>query len=94
MSVDKKNILVLARRNHVEAMRFAAGLTILGHCIRLIFMTEPVSEETAKSEHAELLEISDISPETTVAEMAEDLPFLDSVGLADALGTSDGVFSL
>ena len=90
----KKNLLVLARRDHVEAMRFAAGLTILGHNIRLIFMTRPVSKESAASEHAELLELSDITPETTVAEMADDLPFLDSANFADALGSCDGVLNI
>lgn len=89
-----KKILVLARRDHIEAMRVAAGLTIVGHEIRLIFMARPVSEETASSEHAELMELVEIQPETTVSEMADDLPFLDAAALALAISSSDGVISI
>ena len=48
--MDEKKILVLGRRDHTEAMRVAAGLTIFGHEVRLVFMTEPVadSEETRR----------------------------------------------
>ena len=94
MSDKAKKILVLARRDHIEAMRVAAGLTIFGHEIRLIFMARPVSEETASSEHAELLELVEIEPETTVREMADDLPFLDAAALAQAIGSSDGVINI
>ena len=38
---SEKAILVLARRDHAEAMRVAAGLTIFGHRVGLVFMTEP-----------------------------------------------------
>ena len=31
-----RNLLVLGRRNHTEAMRVAAGLTIFGHKVRLV----------------------------------------------------------
>ena len=61
-----KKILVLARRDHLEAMRVAAGLTIFGHQLRLVFMSRQVSEEVATSEQAELLELSGIEPETTL----------------------------
>jgi len=94
MSEKIKKILVLARRDHIEAMRVAAGLTIFGHELRLIFMDKPVSEETASSEHAELMELVEITPETTVKEMADDLPFLDSAALAEAISASDGVISI
>jgi len=91
---NKKNILVLARRDYIEAMRVAAGLTIFGHQIRLVFMGKPVSPEAANSEQAELLELAGIEAETTIAEMAKDLPFLDSAALAKALGNCDGVISI
>jgi len=94
MSEMEKKILILARRDHIEAMRVAAGLTIFGHEIRLVFMAKPVSENTATSEHAELLELVEIEPETTVSEMADDLPFLDAAALAQAIGSSDGVISI
>ncbi len=92
--MNEKQILVLARRDHTEAMRVAAGLTIFGHEVRLVFMTEPVAETDENAAQAELLELSDIAPETTVAEMAEDLPFLDAAALGAAIAAADRVVSL
>ena len=89
-----KNILVLSRRDPVEAMRVAAGMTIFGHQVRLVFMDKPVSEEVASSEQAELLELAGIEPETTVEAMAGMLPLLDEGALAEALGTADAVVNL
>lgn len=89
-----KSILVLGRRDHTEAMRVAAGLTIVGNAVRLIFMTEPVAETQANAEQAELLDLSDITPETTVLEMADDLAFLDADALGQAIAQSDRVVSL
>ena len=92
--IRKANLLVLARRDHVEAMRVAAGLTISGHRVRLVFMDRPVSAETVNSEHAELLELSDIVPETTVEAMREDMPYLDVPAFSRALEEADGVVNL
>jgi len=92
--MDTKHILVLARRDHTESMRVAAGLTIFGHDVRLVFMTEPVAETEANAEQAELLELSEIEPETTVEEMAEDLPFLDAAALGKAMAEADRVVNL
>ena len=92
--MDEKKILVLGRRDHTEAMRVAAGLTIFGHEVRLVFMTEPVAETEANAEQYELLELSDIEPETTVEEMAEDLALLDAAALGAAIADADRVVSL
>lgn len=92
--MSRKSILVLGRRDHTEAMRVAAGLTIVGNDVRLIFMTKPVVDTEANAEQAELLELSDITPETTVQEMAEDLAFLDADALGQAIAESDRVVSL
>ncbi|HED13884.1 MAG TPA: hypothetical protein ENI62_09580 [Gammaproteobacteria bacterium] len=94
MSKNKRKLLVLARRDPLEAMRVAAGLTIFGHDIRLVFMGKSLAEETMESEHAELLELSDIVPETTVVDMAEFMDVLDENDLATALRTSDGVINI
>ncbi|MCP3869214.1 MAG: hypothetical protein GY703_14155 [Gammaproteobacteria bacterium] len=91
---DKKKVLVLARRDHLEAMRVAAGLTIFGHEVRLVFMARPVTEEIGTSEQAELLELSGIEPETTVSEMKEFLPLLSSGKLAGAIVTAQRVVNL
>lgn len=92
--MDTKSILVLGRRDHTEAMRVAAGLTIFGHAVRLVFMTEPVADTPENAEQAELLELSDIEPETTVAEMADDLPLLDAGALGAAIAAADRVVSI
>ncbi len=89
-----KSILVLGRRDHTEAMRVAAGLTIVGNDVRLILMTHPVAETDANAAQAELLDLSDITPQTTVAEMADDLVFLDAAALGQAISESDRVVSL
>ena len=94
MANDPKSILVLARRDHAEAMRVAAGLTIFGHAVQLVFMAEPLAETEANAELAELLELSDITPETTVPAMAGDLTLLDAKALGAAIAASDSVINL
>ncbi len=93
-NLGKKKILVLGRRDHTEAMRVAAGLTVAGHEIRLVFMTKPVEETAENKMQAELLDLSDIVPETTVSSMANDLSFLDAKDLADAFFCSDSIINV
>ena len=92
--MDTKRILVLGRRDHTEAMRVAAGLTIFGHEVRLVFMTGPVAETEENAEQAELLELSEIVPETTVTEMGEDLALLDAAALGAAIAAAERVINL
>lgn len=94
MAKDTKSLLVLARRDHTEAMRVASGLTISGHEVRLVFMTEPVADTEANAEQAELLDLAEIEPETTVVEMGEELDLLDARGLADAIAAADAVINI
>ena len=94
MANEPKSILVLARRDHGEAMRVAAGLTIFGHAVQLVFMTEPVAETAANAELAELLELSEITPQTTVPDMAGELDLLDAKALGAAIAGSDRVINL
>ena len=89
-----KKITVLGRDNHAEAMRVAAGLTIYGHEVRIVFMSEAVAETEENAKQAELLELADIIPETTVPEMAEDLAFLDSASLAQLINESDQIINI
>ena len=92
--MSEKKLLVLARRDHAEAMRVAAGLTIFGHAVTLIFMDHPVEENAENAANAERLELTGIEPRTTVAAMADDLPLLDAGGLARACTEADAVLSL
>ena len=92
--MSERKLLVLARRDHAEAMRVAAGLTIFGHAVSLVFMDRPVAETAENAANAELLELTGIEPATTVAAMADDLPLLDADGLARVLAGADAVLSL
>lgn len=92
--MDTKSILVLGRRDHTEAMRVAAGLTIFGHKVRLVFMTGPVAETPENAAQAELLELSNIAPETTVEAMADQLPLLDPAALASAMVEANRIVSI
>ncbi len=89
-----KKITVLGRDNHAEAMRVAAGLTIYGHEVRIVFMNETVAETEENAKQSELLELADIIPETTISEMADDLPFLNSTALAQVIDESDHIINI
>ena len=89
-----KKITVLVRDNHAEAMRVAAGLTIYGHEVRIVFMDKIVAETEENAKQAELLELADILPETTVSAMSDELVFLDSVALAQVITESDQIINI
>jgi hypothetical protein len=91
---EAKRLLVLGRGDHAEAMRVAAGLTISGHAVSLIFMDRPVEENAGNVANAELLELAGIEPQTTVAAMAGQLSLLDAAGLAQAIAGADAVLSI
>ena len=92
MATRIKTILLLGRRDHAEAMRVAAGLTIFGHRVRLVFMRAPVEDTPDNAAQFELLQLADIVPETTVA--GEELERLDATGLGAAMLQADIVMSL
>lgn len=92
--MSEKKLLVLARHDHAEAMRVAAGLTIFGHQVGLVFMTGPVADTPENAANVELLELTGIAPQTTVAAMADDLPLLDAAALAQAMTSADIVLSI
>ena len=92
--ISPKSIVLLARRDHREAMRVASGLTIFGHDVTLVFMDRPVSDADASSEASELLELADIEPKTTVKEMEGVLQFLGEDELGAAITASDAVVNI
>jgi len=93
-SVNTKSILVLARNSPTEAMRVAAGLTIFGHEIDLVFMNRELTEAEAQSEQGELLELCEIEPQTTVDAMKEHFTLLDTNSLAEQIVKADLVINL
>ncbi len=89
---DICQILVLAYRDHAEAMRVAAGLTIFGHSVDLVFVDRKVEESDENIEQAELLELSGIEPVSLV----ED-PNLDNINYTqfnDYLNRAEHVINL
>ena len=89
-----KNILVLARRDPIEAMRVAAGLTIHEHEVNLIFLKAPQVESEETANQAELLDLTGIVPKTMNDEMGDELELLNTQGLGEAVKTSDHVISI
>ena len=57
-------------------------------------MTDTVAETEKNAKQAELLELADIKPETTVSAMADGLTFFDSVALSQVLGESDRIINI
>ena len=94
MAGTEKNLVVLSRRDPIEAMRVAAGLTIFGHSVRLVFMGDRLTDEAMQHDNADLLELCDIEPETTNAGMAEILEHLGAAALAAAITEADGVINI
>ncbi len=94
MKMVEKNILVLARNDNGEAARVAAGLTISGHRVHLVFMGKSLSQENLDSKKIELLELTEILPETTDPELKNLFPFIDEGKLAETIFMSDVVINL
>ncbi len=88
-----KLVVVLARRDHAEAMRVAAGLTIFGHAVELVFMDHIVEDNEANRAQAEMLELADIVPRTTV-EADADLECVNNCALAQLVERADHVLNV
>ena len=89
---EERQILVLAYRDHAEAMRVSAGLTIFGHTVNLIFMDRIVEENDENMAQAELLELSEIEPVSMVADPNVDR--IDYTKLNAYLSEADHVINL
>ncbi|MDH3526260.1 MAG: hypothetical protein OEN52_00465 [Gammaproteobacteria bacterium] len=89
--VQKKSILMLGRRDPTEAMRVAAGLTIFGHMLSVVFLV-PVPDTPENIEMAELLEFSDIESKTTLPD--QTLPHIGADALAAAVLAADAVINI
>ncbi len=87
-----RSILVLGRRDHTEAMRVAAGLTIFGHTVKLVLMTTAVAETADNILQAETLELAGVTPETTIP--GQEMAVLDGAALATAIAAASAIISL
>ena len=92
MSDSTCRILVLGRRDHAEAMRVAAGLTIFGHGVDLVFVDRVVEETDENIAQAELLELSDIAPLSLLED--PNVSRIDAAGFISLFTAADHVLSL
>ena len=58
----EKRVLVIARRDPLEAIRVAAGVTVYGHTVSLVFAHGVIELNEAMEAQAELLELAEIEP--------------------------------
>jgi hypothetical protein len=94
LAAVNRNLLVLAKREPLEAMRVAAGLTIFGHTVTLVLMAGELNDEQLQSEQFELLELADIEPLTTHSAMSDKFTLVNAVGLGKIISTVDAVVNL
>jgi len=92
--LNTRTIVLLARNDMLEAMRVAAGLTIFGHSVSLVFMYRALTDEEANSEQAELLELADIVPVTTVQAMRNHFDLFDQSALHNLIDSADLVLNV
>lgn len=59
-----RSILVIARRDPLEAMRVAAGITVFGHQVELVFAHGRLEIVPETEQFAELIELAEISPKS------------------------------
>ena len=89
-----KNLLVLARRDPIVAMRVAAGLTIHDHQVQILFLCEAdLGTEEAK-EYLELLEFSEIVPKKILPSMGNQIECLDGLDASRLIEEADQTISL
>ena len=62
--IAAKSVLVIARRDPLEAMRVAAGITVFGHQVELVFAHGRLEVVPEMEQFAELIELAEISPKS------------------------------
>lgn len=90
--MDTKTLVLLARHDQTEAMRVAAGLTIFGHTVRLVFMGREVEDTLENRAQADLLELADIEPRSTL--QTSELPYVPPAELCAMCLSADAVLNL
>lgn len=90
----EKEILVLARRDTNEAMRVAAGLTIFGHSVMLVLLSVEFDQSAYEETFAELLDLADIEPVTTISAKIGQFKTIDEDTFAEEVIKSEAVISL
>lgn len=86
--MSAKRIIVVAKYNHAEALRVAAGLTLLSDIVRVAVLGR-LAGDPAVQEQKEVLDFADVPCEELVPDAA-DTP----ARLAQALLAADAVYLL
>lgn len=73
-------------------MRVAAGLTIFGHHVDLVFVDRVLEESDDNIAQAELLELSDIEPSSLLED--PNVPQINDAQFVRYIETADQVISL
>ena len=87
-----RSVLVVARRDPLEAMRVAAGITVFGHRAELVFAHGPLEVVPAMEDLAELLDLADISPRSLHDD--EEVPGISDDDFHALVGSVDFVINV
>lgn len=85
--MNTKNILMVARDKQIEALRMAAGLTLLDDAVSVLVCGK-LEDSAEASEQLEALEFSDVP--VTQLESPDDI----SLAMAQAISQADVVYIL
>ncbi len=88
----EKTVVVIARRDPVEAMRVAAGITVFGHHVSLVFAHGLLELSPEVVEGAELLELAEVAPFSLFDD--PEVPDLPAHSFAGLLEKSDAVINV
>ena len=88
----EKTVVVIARRDPVEAMRVAAGITVFGHHVSLVFAHGLLELSPEVRESAELIELADVTPFSLCND--PEIPDLPAHLFAGLLEKSDAVINV
>ena len=80
-------MVVVARRDPVEAMRVAAGITVFGHGVTLVLTEAPLEVNDAVEEMAELIELAEVA----IYSLGKDpnVPTIERDELQDLLASTE-----
>ncbi len=86
---NPRQVVVLARRDPIEAMRVSSGLTIFGHKVSLVFAHGVLEITPEAEEQAEMLELAEVEPHSLFDDPEVPkigrLKFLEMVQSAEAV---------
>ena len=88
----EKTVVVIARRDPIEAMRVAAGITVFGHHVSLVFAHGLLELSPETMEGAELIELADVAPFSLFDD--PEIPNLPAHSFASLLGKSDAIINV